>query len=429
MPLDHRTGVTPKLQVSLMTYSDKRVIMGMEGMVFDRGGADIAPVLDMVGMHTAVRSLDRTSARPQQAKLSLLTDIGRQYPGYPNALSPTFDAKQLFPSPDSETGSGIMTPRAATPIFNPMEPTDPVSPMSIDNSTKLGQSYLDSPKSNAAVAKATDYEVLARVGVITEQDMWNNKYAAWKGWTKMKLVPEARIGGIYPFSAPPHTPPCSPATTTTTPIPPSPPYPMSPRSAMLRNMADKQAFQSLSHQPSTVPTSPPDFWYPSPPSEYLGSFSSPAIPIANGFEMSMTSPFDPTGTMLKYTSKRGVDSGLLALKPLSESQVAEYRFWRPCGRRSCAFGCGGESEGENRAARRLFRSAEEVRLEEEEICEESVVSEKINREGERERERKMEQESMQVRGEEEREAKMEEEMEGVRIVLNSDGEEVVEIRV
>lgn len=133
--------------------------------------------------------------------------------------------------------------------------------------------------------------------------------------------------------------------------------------------------------------------------------------------------------MLKYTSKRGVDSGLLALKPLSEAQVAEYRFWRPCGRRSCAFGCGGESEGENRAARRLFRSAEEVRPEEEERCEEGVVPGRNYREGERERERKMELESMQVRGEEEREARMEEEMEGVRIVLNSDGEEVVEIRV
>ena len=132
--------------------------------------------------------------------------------------------------------------------------------------------------------------------------------------------------------------------------------------------------------------------------------------------------------MLRYTSNRGVDSGLLALKPLSEAQVAEYRFWRPCGRRSCAFGCGGGSEGENRAARRLFRSAEEVGPEEEEF-QECIVPGKDYREGERERERKMEQESVQVRGEEEREKKMEEEFEGVRIVLNSDGEEVAEIRV
>jgi hypothetical protein len=69
--------------------------------------------------------------------------------------------------------------------------------------------------------------------------------------------------------------------------------------------------------------------------------------------------------MLKYTSHRPVDSGLLALKPLSEAEVAEYRFWRPCGRRSCKFGCGDKDEGEVRAARRLFRSVEDVGVDEE----------------------------------------------------------------
>jgi hypothetical protein len=55
-----------------------------------------------------------------------------------------------------------------------------------------------------------------------------------------------------------------------------------------------------------------------------------------------------------------VESGLLGLNALSEAQVAEYRFWRPCGRRVCAFGCGGGSEGEAYAARRLFRDVEDV---------------------------------------------------------------------
>ena len=32
----------------------------------------------------------------------------------------------------------------------------------------------------------------------------------------------------------------------------------------------------------------------------------------------------------------------------------------PCGRRVCAFGCGGAHEGENAAAKRLFREAENV---------------------------------------------------------------------
>lgn len=64
--------------------------------------------------------------------------------------------------------------------------------------------------------------------------------------------------------------------------------------------------------------------------------------------------------MLRYTSHRPVDNGLLALRALSEAQVAEYRFWRPCGRRVCAFGCGGGNEGEVYAARRLFRDVEPV---------------------------------------------------------------------
>jgi hypothetical protein len=71
--------------------------------------------------------------------------------------------------------------------------------------------------------------------------------------------------------------------------------------------------------------------------------------------------------MLSYTSNRAVDSGLLAVPALSEPQVAEYRFWVPCGRRVCAFGCGGAHAGENAAAKRLFRaeSAVEEQVEDE----------------------------------------------------------------
>lgn len=94
--------------------------------------------------------------------------------------------------------------------------------------------------------------------------------------------------------------------------------------------------------------------------------SPPSIEIANGTETSIVSPLSPTGTMLRYTSHRPVDSGLLALRPLSEAQVAEYRFWRPCGRRICAFGCGGGQEGEVYAAKRLFRDVEDVVPEEDE---------------------------------------------------------------
>lgn len=74
--------------------------------------------------------------------------------------------------------------------------------------------------------------------------------------------------------------------------------------------------------------------------------------------------------MLRYTSYRPVDSGLLAVRPLSEAQVAEYRFWRPCGRRACAFGCGEKDEGEVAAAKRLFRDEDIVREPEPELEEE-----------------------------------------------------------
>ena len=96
--------------------------------------------------------------------------------------------------------------------------------------------------------------------------------------------------------------------------------------------------------------------------------------------------------MLFYTSNRSVDSGLLGVRPLSEPQVAEYRFWRPCGRRICAFGCGGAHVGEAAAAKRLFKNVEDVIPEEEEkgdtgardhglgldgACDESIVDESI----------------------------------------------------
>jgi hypothetical protein len=77
--------------------------------------------------------------------------------------------------------------------------------------------------------------------------------------------------------------------------------------------------------------------------------------------------------MLSYTSNRAVDSGLLAVRPLSEAQVAEYRFWRPCGRRACTFGCGEGNAGECAAAKRLFKDEEKVRPEEPEQWEEEEV--------------------------------------------------------
>lgn len=45
--------------------------------------------------------------------------------------------------------------------------------------------------------------------------------------------------------------------------------------------------------------------------------------------------------MLSYTGGRKVDSGPLAVKPLAEAQVAEYRFRQACGRHACPLGAVG----------------------------------------------------------------------------------------
>ena len=78
------------------------------------------------------------------------------------------------------------------------------------------------------------------------------------------------------------------------------------------------------------------------------------MPCAGGAETCGVSPISLTGTMLSYTGGRKVDSGLLAVKPLAEAQVTEYRLWQSCGRHACPFGCGGPDEGELEAGRRLF---------------------------------------------------------------------------
>lgn len=118
--------------------------------------------------------------------------------------------------------------------------------------------------------------------------------------------------------------------------------PISPRTAMLRSLLTKQAFQSLA--PHSNSHSQPH----SPPCAFA------AVPGPRGIETCGISALSPAGTMLSYTGGRGVESGLLAVKPLTEAQVAEYRFWQACGRRACPFGCGNSDEGELEAGKRLF---------------------------------------------------------------------------
>ncbi|KAH8725186.1 peptidase family C78-domain-containing protein [Phaeosphaeriaceae sp. PMI808] len=269
-----------------------------------------------VAFKTAVPHFSLLSTDFVRPNLSLLTDVGRRYPGFPTPLSPTLSAKGLFPSPASEVGSNVMTPRATSPAVLS------VSPMSIDGSfsTSLIDSIIAENIAQSSPLSPLPTDLLLRTPSTTSQSRTNTT---------------------------------------------SPPHIMSPRMAMLKNIIDKQAFQTLSHNPLTYPA--PGLEYHPKAMNCISSSSSPAslcrapyIKIANGTETSTTSPISPTGTVLAYTSHRPVDSGLLGVQPLSETQVAEYRFWRPCGKRACAFGCGGAHEGEWAAAKRLFKEAEDV---------------------------------------------------------------------
>ncbi|KAF1953161.1 DUF1671-domain-containing protein [Byssothecium circinans] len=372
----------PTHQDSCMPSYDGSAMMAT-GLSFGPDGIRNAPALDMTGMHSVLPAMQQISSL-EQAKLSLLTDVGRRYPGYPTPLSPTLNAKELFPSPAVEGEAGFLTSRPSSPAIT-------VSSRMSNEMCGPSRRYMSLGYDHYA----------ATVGLSsTTGNTTSYESAATSAWNGMAFVPEAKLGGTHLRSSPPSVSSQSPT---------SPPRAPSPRTAMLKNMVSKQAFQNLSHQPDasmasftspsawptfipsagtmtpniinptipsnhppTPPISPPPPCYPQ-----LSSTSSPtkphisintniptqlpqSLPISNGVETYVTSPISPQGTMLSYTSNRPAVSGLLAVRPLSEAQVAEYRFWRPCGRGKCAFGCGGVSEGEWAAARRLFRSVEEV---------------------------------------------------------------------
>lgn len=293
-------------------------------------------------MHTT--ALDSQTSRPN---LTLLTDVSRKYPGFPTPLSPTRSAKELFPTPQSGYESGAGHFCAQSPAVRS------AGPMSLDGSSMCGPSTR---------CMSHSYEHF------TEQ-MGNIDGILARGSSTSQARSPSRARSTASMS------------------PTSPQRALSPRAGMLRSMATRQALRDM-HGAGTfpdllVPTSPMTrnvrrdslLSYTSPASTFgsqpvrslsprptLGraTVTPPSIQIANGTEVEIKSPISPTGTLLSYTSNRTIDSGLLAVPALSEPQVAEYRFWVPCGRRACAFGCGGAHEGENAAAKRLFRGTENV---------------------------------------------------------------------
>ncbi|OAL51255.1 DUF1671-domain-containing protein [Pyrenochaeta sp. DS3sAY3a] len=307
------------------------LIPGFSSYGHDVSGASGGPVFNMGG-------LGATLPQPQAMKpsLSILTDVGRKYPGFPTPLSPTPSAKELFPSPASEVGEGHATPRAFSPALE-------YGTGAKFDEFKLHEPFHHQPRSHECNS--------TQIGPADTHQ---------------------------PFTRTPPRPMRPPFSCTTSPVSPTASSRShSPRRALMKSILNKQVLHDLSYNTALSPP-PALHFHPSTvnipsPTRSLSSTSSfsqyhsthlpvhtRTFPIANGLETNTTSPLDPSGTMLLYTSNRAVDSGLLGMQPLSESQVAEYRFWRPCGRRVCAFGCGAAHEGEWGAAKRLFRGVEDV---------------------------------------------------------------------
>lgn len=296
---------------------------------------------------------DSKTPRPN---LSLLTDVSRRYPGFPTPLSPTLNAMELYPTPTSGFGSRVGTPRTQSPAVRS------VSPMSVDGSKMCGPS---------ARCMSHSYEHFA-------EQMGNIDSILAQGTSISQVRSPSRNWSTASLS------------------PTSPQRALSPRAGILRNMATRQALRdthgAVTSPDLSMPTSPntrkvrrdsllscmspalakdsQSVWSLSPhPDLGRAAVPPPSIQIANGTEFEIESPISPTGTLLSYTSNRAIDSGLLAVSALSEPQVAEYRFWVPCGRRVCAFGCGGAHEGESAAAKRLFKGAENLNEQEMEDAE------------------------------------------------------------
>jgi hypothetical protein len=315
-------------------------------------------IMDLLGMH----AVPQVNASNNQApSIFLMTELGRRFPGYPSPLSPAGNAKVWYPSPVSD----ILTPRDPAPSA-----LQSVSRMSIDNSSICDPS---------------------RRCVSPSYELFTNTFGSNTFGNGHPNPIGTKAPSCYSFTFGGKGDPGCPLSRTTTPTPSasstspiSPPRAVSPRTAILKNMASKQALQNMSHNPKIFsPKAQHHAWlsvndsstHISDALDRLNTYadtppyvSPPSIHIANGTETLFPSSPSGSGTMLSYTSNRAVDSGLLAVRPLSEAQVAEYRFWRPCGRRACAFGCGEGSAGECAAAKRLFKDEKDVGTEDSEQC-------------------------------------------------------------
>ena len=287
-------------------------------------------------------SLSKSLPQPKALKphLSLLTEVGRKFPGFPTPLSPTLSARELFPSPNSDVGGTPGTPCALSPGMCS------ISPGSIDGSERCSPSCRCGYHSYRQCASPMD----SIDNVLTRQVL------------KKARNPSAPSRSTPAVITPPVSPPgyVPTARTISREIMGNPNSQEPSNSAM--DSGPKLEFHPSARNLSVYPASPLPSTR-SPSVTHAGPSLSGSIRIGNGVEFETVSPLDPSGTMLMYASNRSVDCGLLGVCPLSELQVAEYRFWRPCGRRNCSFGCGSADMGEAAAAKRLFRDVEDISLE------------------------------------------------------------------
>lgn len=222
--LNQHTFTSPREMRSAASSRLPSFMSSLDGSLGGIGSSDgtnayLDPVLNMVGMHTALPQLD--TPRFQSSDLSLMTELGRRYPGYPSPLSPTGDAKTWYPSPISECGSGITTPRVASPI------PQGGGPMSIDGSEMCG------PSRRCA---SHGYEIFLNQCNATAFDDGNPKPISMKTFSCYSFTSDGKGGEICP---PQRSATRSPSICSISPT--SPPRAVSPRTAMLKNMVGKQA--------------------------------------------------------------------------------------------------------------------------------------------------------------------------------------------
>ena len=204
-------------------------------------------------------SLSASLSQPTAMKphLSLLTDVGRRYPGFPTPLSPTSKARELFPSPTSDGSDVAPTPGTQSSAVRSF------SPMSFDGSEMCGPSRR---------CDSHSYERYAsRMGLIdailAEQQPHNN--ASCTPLTS----PKSTSGLATPLASPSRC--------------------VSPRVAMLKKLTSKQDTQQRQQVPAAPPPSPNSTTTPAPKLEFYPTTRNLTAPLVSSSSSPPLTPHPP----------------------------------------------------------------------------------------------------------------------------------------